>query len=101
MQVMQQMAEVYRTQPERSLQFAEELVDAMKQVNPIVENTCRDEVTNGQKKPFMTRADLHRLKTVWMDQIDFKWERKKIFGQQISPAKKQSLSAPPGPSSSR
>ena len=82
MQVLQQMAEVHRSNPERTHKFAEELVDAMKQVNPIVEVPA-ELAESGQKKPVLSQEDLHKLKSIWMDQIDFKWGGRKSSGNKF------------------
>ena len=64
MQVLNQLAELYQNNPARALSYADNLVETMQQMGGIGKM---------EQKVAFNREDLFTIKSVWKEQIDYKW----------------------------
>ncbi|TAE51704.1 MAG: thioredoxin domain-containing protein [Bacteroidetes bacterium] len=61
--ILRQLAEMYRTEPERAIAYAGELTDAIQRM---------DKVTPGNVADF-SADDLFQIRSTWLEQMDFEW----------------------------
>jgi uncharacterized protein YyaL (SSP411 family) len=62
--VMQQLAELYETTPQRALEYAENLTTAMQDLDQVIYNAGA---------PDFDRLELRQMKIIWTKQLDFQW----------------------------
>lgn len=63
MQALRQVAGLWQNEPGKAIEYAEHLIEAMQKLS----------VEISQDQSAFTPEDLYNMRSVWMEQIDFKW----------------------------
>lgn len=63
LKALQQVVDLWANEPEKATEYAEHLIDAMKKLA----------VEISQDQSAFTPEDLYQIRSVWMEQVDFKW----------------------------